>query len=141
MGSRFSAPVQTSPGVHPASYTMGTGSFPGVKWPERRVDHPLPSSAVVEERVELYICSTSSPYGLLYGEFYLCLYLTLPYANYFFICSSYSAFLLSLSCETQLSQTVQIDSGCMYDEAAFLGAERKERPCIIQCCTAYCQSP
>ena len=28
-GARFSAPVQTSPGVHPASCTMGTGSFPG----------------------------------------------------------------------------------------------------------------
>ena len=29
--ARFSAPVQTDPGAHPASYTMGTGSFPGVK--------------------------------------------------------------------------------------------------------------
>ena len=24
-GARFSAPVQTGPGAHPASYTMGTG--------------------------------------------------------------------------------------------------------------------
>ena len=30
-GARFSALVQTGPGAHPASYTMGTGSFPGVK--------------------------------------------------------------------------------------------------------------
>jgi len=30
-GARFSAPVQTNPGAHPASCTMGTGSFPGVK--------------------------------------------------------------------------------------------------------------
>ena len=30
-GARFSAPVQTGPGAHAASYTMGTGSFPGVK--------------------------------------------------------------------------------------------------------------
>ena len=30
-GARFSAPVQTGPGTHPASYTMGTGSFPGLK--------------------------------------------------------------------------------------------------------------
>jgi len=29
LGARFSAPVQTGPGVHPASYTMGTGSFLG----------------------------------------------------------------------------------------------------------------
>ena len=38
--ARFSAAVQTSPGAHPAFYTMGTGSFPGVKWPGRGVDHP-----------------------------------------------------------------------------------------------------
>ena len=31
MGTRFSALVQTGPGAHPASCTMGTGSFPGVK--------------------------------------------------------------------------------------------------------------
>ena len=30
-GARFSALVQTGPGVHPASCTTGTGSFPGVK--------------------------------------------------------------------------------------------------------------
>jgi hypothetical protein len=30
-GARFSEPVQTGPGAHPASYTMNTGSFPGVK--------------------------------------------------------------------------------------------------------------
>ena len=31
VGARFSAPVQTSPGAHPASCTMDTGSLPGVK--------------------------------------------------------------------------------------------------------------
>ena len=30
-GAKFSAPVQTGPGAHPASCTMGTRSFPGVK--------------------------------------------------------------------------------------------------------------
>jgi hypothetical protein len=30
LGARFSAPVQTGPGAHPASCTMGTGSSPGV---------------------------------------------------------------------------------------------------------------
>jgi hypothetical protein len=29
--ARFSTPVQTGPGVHPASCTMGTRSFPGLK--------------------------------------------------------------------------------------------------------------
>jgi hypothetical protein len=39
-GARFSAPVQTGPGAHPASYTMGIGSFPQVKRPGRGVEHP-----------------------------------------------------------------------------------------------------
>jgi hypothetical protein len=45
VGARYSAPVQTGPGAHPASYTMGTGSFPGVKRPGRGVDHPPPHLA------------------------------------------------------------------------------------------------
>ena len=59
MEARFSAPVQTGPGAHPASCTMGTGSFPGVKRPGRGVDHLPPSSAEVEGRVELYLYSPS----------------------------------------------------------------------------------
>jgi len=54
-GARFSAPVQTGPGPHPASYTVGTGSFPWVKWPGRGNDHPPTSSAEVKERVELLL--------------------------------------------------------------------------------------
>ena len=53
--ARFSAPVQTGPGAHPTSYTMGTGPFPGVKRPGRGIDHPSASSAEVQERVELYL--------------------------------------------------------------------------------------
>jgi len=53
----YSAPVQASPGVHPAFYTMDTGSFPEVKQPGRVVDHPSPFSAEVKERVELYLYS------------------------------------------------------------------------------------
>jgi hypothetical protein len=35
------APVHTGPGTHPASYTMGTGSFLGVKRPGHGVTiHP-----------------------------------------------------------------------------------------------------
>jgi hypothetical protein len=34
---------------------MGTGSIPGVKPPERGVDHPPPSIAEVKETVELYL--------------------------------------------------------------------------------------
>jgi len=55
------APVQTCPGAHTASYTMGTGSFLGVKRPKRGVDHQLPSSVEVKDRVELYHYSTPGP--------------------------------------------------------------------------------
>jgi len=46
---------------HSASYTMGTGSFLGVKRPVRGVDHPPLSSAEVKGRVELYLHSPSGP--------------------------------------------------------------------------------
>ena len=59
--ARFSAPVQTGPGVHLASYKEGTGSFLGVKRPGRGLDHPFPSSAEVIDKVELYLYSTSGP--------------------------------------------------------------------------------
>ena len=49
------------PVAHPATYTMVTGSFPGVKRPDRGVDHPPQSRAEFEGRVELYICSPSGP--------------------------------------------------------------------------------
>jgi hypothetical protein len=39
-GARFFAHVQTGSGAHPASCTMGTGSFPGVNRPRRGADHP-----------------------------------------------------------------------------------------------------
>jgi len=53
-------------GAHPASYKMGTGSVPEVKRPGRGVDHPPPSSAEVEDRLELYLLLPSPP-GLLRG--------------------------------------------------------------------------
>jgi len=55
MGARFSALVQTSPGAHPASYTLGTGLFPGIKQLGRDVNHTPPSSNKVKERVEIYL--------------------------------------------------------------------------------------
>ena len=67
----FSAHVQTDPGAHPASYTVGIGSLPAVKRPGHGADHPTPTSAEVEGRVELYICSPSGPRGLLQGDLYL----------------------------------------------------------------------
>jgi len=64
---RFSAPVQTGPGAHPASYTMGTGSFLGVKRPERGVDHPPLCSVEFKERVELYLSFSSGLSWLVLG--------------------------------------------------------------------------
>ena len=52
--ARFSAPVQTGPGAHPASSTTGTVSFMEVK---RGIRHLSASSAEVKENVELYIYS------------------------------------------------------------------------------------
>ena len=61
MGARFSAPVQNDSEAHPASYTIGTESFPGVKRPECGADHPPQCSAEVKERVGLYLYPTSGP--------------------------------------------------------------------------------
>ena len=52
-GRDLSAPVQTVPGAHSTSYTVGTGSFPGVKRPGPGFDHPLAYIAEVKERVEI----------------------------------------------------------------------------------------
>jgi hypothetical protein len=48
-GVRFFAHIQTGPGAHPASCTMGTWSFPEVKRPGHGADHPRPSSAEVKK--------------------------------------------------------------------------------------------
>jgi hypothetical protein len=49
MGQEFFAHVQTGPGAHPASCTVGTGSFPGVKGPGRGADYPPPPSTEVKK--------------------------------------------------------------------------------------------
>ena len=68
--ARFSAPVQTGPGAYPASFTMGTGSFPGVKRPGRGADHPPPSKCRGQERVGLYLYTPLGLHGLLWDHFY-----------------------------------------------------------------------
>jgi hypothetical protein len=45
--------IQTGRGAHPAIYTMGTRSFPGVKRPGPVAGHPPASIAEVKESVEL----------------------------------------------------------------------------------------
>jgi len=84
--ARFSAPVQTSSGAHPASCTTGTGSFLGVKsgrgvtltphpllvpWSRNSRAIPLlpllavqPVQSLSACTVELYLYSPYRPYGL-----------------------------------------------------------------------------
>jgi hypothetical protein len=71
VGTRTSLPIQFDPGAHPASYTMGTGLFPGLKRPERAINHPPPFSAEVKEIVDLYLYSSSVPSWQVIGEHYL----------------------------------------------------------------------
>jgi hypothetical protein len=62
VGSRiFSSPtVQATSGVHPTSYTMGTGgSFLGVKQPGCEADHSPPTSAKVKK---MWIYTSTPPY-------------------------------------------------------------------------------
>jgi hypothetical protein len=70
-GAKFSAPVQTGPEAHSASYTMGTGFFPRVKRPGRGVEHP-PHLAPKLKKDYSY---TSAPLpglsGLFWGDLYL----------------------------------------------------------------------
>jgi hypothetical protein len=68
MGARFFAQAQTDPGVHPASCTMGTGSFPGVKRPERGADYPPPSSAEVKKE-QSYTSTPFWAFGSVRGTF------------------------------------------------------------------------
>jgi len=70
VGERFSTLVQSGPEKYPASCIMGTGYLPGVERPRCGGDHPLPSSAKVKEREELYLYSPLGLGGLFQGEFY-----------------------------------------------------------------------
>jgi len=53
VGTKFSPPVQMGTGAHPASYTMGTGFFPGVKRPGVTLTTYPPSSAGVKEKIQM----------------------------------------------------------------------------------------
>jgi hypothetical protein len=79
VGARFFAHVQTGPGVHPASCTMGTRSFLVVKRPGRGADHPSPSSVEVTNE---YSYTSTPPLGLR-GLFYLILHNLLSQSAYF----------------------------------------------------------
>ena len=66
--SRWGEIFRTFPGTHPASCTMCTGSFPGVKRPGLGADHPPPPECRGHDRVGLYLYSPSGPSWPVMGE-------------------------------------------------------------------------
>ena len=71
-GARFSAPIQTCPGAHPASCTMGTGPFLGLKYGRGLLLTIHPFQCHGHGRVELYLYPPSRPQpGLETGTLYL----------------------------------------------------------------------
>jgi len=102
-GAIFSAPAQGSPGAHPASHTMATGSFSGIKQLGRGVDNPLPPSPEVKERVvinlfPLWACSRAN----FTFSLDLCIYDTQQmthirpqYDSHFSTCSTLASMLIS----------------------------------------------
>jgi hypothetical protein len=68
MVARFSISVQTGPGAHTASHTMGTGAFPGVKQPGHGINHPPHHLAL---RLKKEYSYTSTPTLNLHGLFYI----------------------------------------------------------------------
>jgi predicted RNase H-like nuclease len=66
--------VQTGAGVHPASYTMRTGSFSGKNRPGRGVDHPPPSSAGQRKSRAIHLLPLSAFVACYKVEFNLTFY-------------------------------------------------------------------
>ena len=98
-GARFSAPVQTVPGAHPAPSKMGTRSIRGKGRPRRDADPSPTSTAVGHERVESYTSTLpmgrtacTEPQCLYKGNLYLFLQATdkLNFLYYFLIYSSFN---------------------------------------------------
>ena len=76
--TRFSAPIQTGPGAHPASCTMGTGSFAGVKSGRgvTLTPHPLLVPLVMKEQSYSFTppmgrTACTEPQCLYKGELYV----------------------------------------------------------------------
>jgi len=65
VGAELSEPGETGRGVHPASCTVGTGPFLGLKLPGCGVDHAPLSNSGVKERVELFLCPPLPHWGFV----------------------------------------------------------------------------
>ena len=82
----------TSVQSHPTSYTMGTGSLRGVKWPGRVFDHPPQSIVEVKERIELYLCSPSGTLWPVLGELLPLPFSFIRFSSSFFMSSYHLLF-------------------------------------------------
>jgi hypothetical protein len=69
-GVRFYATVQTGPGAHPASYTMSTGSFPGVKRPKRGANRLICLAPKLKKELSYTSTPSLGLYGLLRGKLF-----------------------------------------------------------------------
>ena len=89
LGARFSAPVQTVPRSHPASCTMGTGSFPGVNSGRGVTLTPQPILVLWSRKIRAIsllplwaVRPVQSPIACTRVHLYLYLYLYSPYGPY-----------------------------------------------------------
>jgi len=86
LGARLSAPVQTGPGAHTASCTMGTGSFPGVKsgqgvtlnphpvpvpWSRKSISVPLLTLWTVRPQQSLSACTRVHIFTPFRGHYFI----------------------------------------------------------------------
>ena len=67
-GRDFPRPSRPALGPTRTSLKWETALFPGVKWPGPGANHPLPSSAEVKERVQLYLYYPSGPSWSVLGR-------------------------------------------------------------------------
>ena len=101
MGARFSTHIQTGPGAHPASRTMGTGSYPGGKErPGRDADLSPPSSAVAMKGQS---CTLTPPKGRTACTEPQCLYKGALYLTFlrngsFYFCCPRTTFSCTKKC-------------------------------------------
>jgi hypothetical protein len=61
-GRNFSQPSIPALGPHPALYSVGTGSFPGVKWPGRGVVHPPHLAPRLKKE---WSCTSTLPWAIV----------------------------------------------------------------------------
>ena len=144
---------------------MGTGSFPGVNWTGRGVDHPPHSSVEVRERVELYLYSPSwaffpcsrvnYTFTLHYSTLhYITLhYITLHYITVHYITLHYITLLqlamlnkalfntaISAICSTQNVPSVSLRHKmvlCKYQILLSEDNNKLIRSCVITTCTNW----